>query len=178
MTSILTFTLRPLKKDDASSIAFNANNRKIWEGVRDVIPYPYSEKDAEFFIEYALGAQREIINAIDINGKAVGVIGLHLKEDVFKLNGEIGYWIGVDYQGKGIISKAIDQIVNLAFNEYKLLRVYAEVFSNNPASARVLEKNGFNQEARLKSAVIKDNQIIDLLIFSKINANIDKNPYR
>jgi RimJ/RimL family protein N-acetyltransferase len=178
MSNNLSFTLRPFTKDDVESIAYNANNRKIWEGVRDIIPYPYSENDAEIFIEYAMSAQKEIVKAIDVDGKAVGVIGLHLKEDVFKLNAEIGYWIGVDYQGKGIVTKAIAQIVSLVFNEHKLLRVYAEVFSNNSASARVLIKNGFIPETRLKDAVVKDNQIVDLLIFSKINSNFNKKIYR
>lgn len=170
---MLPFSLRPFNPSDSHSLAFHANNREVWLGVRDIFPFPYTEEDAKSFIEYAISTQTEIILAIDVNGKAVGAIGLHLKDDVFKLNGEIGYWLGAGLHGKGIATNAVAQMVDLAFNEYKLLRVYAEVFSNNPASARVLEKNGFEQEARLKKAVIKDGKVLDLHIFSKINPNLE-----
>lgn len=170
---MLPFTLRPFNSSDSQSLAFHANNRDVWLGVRDIFPFPYTEEDAKNFIDYATTTKTEIILAIDVNGKAVGAIGLHLKNDVFKLNGEIGYWLGAGLHGKGIASKAVAQMVDLAFNERKLLRVYAEVFSNNPASARVLEKNGFELEARLKKAVIKNNEIHDLLIFSMINTSWD-----
>lgn len=170
---MLPFSLRPFNPSDSHSLAFHANNREVWLGVRDIFPFPYTEEDAKSFIEYAISTKTEIILAIDVNGKAVGAIGLHLKDDVFKLNGEIGYWLGAGLHGKGIATNAVAQMVDLAFNEYKLLRVYAEVFSNNPASARVLEKNGFEQEARLKKAVIKDGKVLDLHIFSKINPNLE-----
>jgi len=165
----IPFLLRPFEKEDCSSLAHHANSKRIWEGVRDVFPFPYTEKDAVNFIEYAIKTEREIVRAIDVKGQAVGAIGLHLKEGEQRLNGEIGYWIGIEYQGKGIVSKAIAEIVDMAFCEHNLLRVYAKVFSNNPASGRVLEKNGFKLEAKLEKAIIKEGRILDLLIFSKIN---------
>jgi RimJ/RimL family protein N-acetyltransferase len=50
---------------------------------------------------------------------------------------------------------------------FPLRRISAEVFSNNPASARVLEKAGFNVEARLKNPVIKDRKIFDSLLYAR-----------
>lgn len=163
------FSLRKFALSDIESLATHANSRTVWEGVRDIFPHPYSTQDAKNFIEYTLSTKTEIIFAIDINGEAVGAIGLHLKSDVDRLNGEIGYWLGEKYHGKGIATKAVGQIVTVAFNDYKLLRVYADVFSNNPKSARVLEKNGFVLEARFSKAIIKNHQILDLLVYSKIN---------
>jgi RimJ/RimL family protein N-acetyltransferase len=165
------FTLRSFIPSDSQSLAFHANSREVWLGVRDIFPFPYTEQHAQNFIAHAVSTQTEIIRAIDVNGKAVGAIGLHLKNDVQRLNGEIGYWIGVGLHGKGIATQAVAQMVGLAFAEYNLLRVYAEVFSNNPASTRVLEKNGFELEARLKKAVIKNHEVHDLLIYAKINTN-------
>jgi RimJ/RimL family protein N-acetyltransferase len=164
-----SFTLRPFNPSDAKSLAYHANNRKVWEGVRDVFPFPYTEKDADFFIAYALSTQTEKVFAIDVDGKAVGAIGLHFKDDVYKLNGEIGYWLGVQHHGKGIATAAVAEIVQVAFNNYKLLRVYAEVFANNPASARVLEKNGFTHEATFRKSIIKDGKIDDSYVFSRVN---------
>jgi len=166
-----SFTLRPFNLSDSKSLAYHANNRKIWEFVRDVFPHPYTEEDAESFINYSIETKTEIIFAIDVDGSAVGAIGLHLKDDVYKNNGEIGYWIGVEYHGKGIVTQAISQIVDIAFNKYNLLRVYAEVFSNNPASARVLEKNGFTLEATFKKSIYKDGKILDSMIFARLNKN-------
>lgn len=165
------FSLRSFSLSDTGSLALHANSKLIWQGVRDIFPFPYSTDDAVKFIEYALTSETEKIYAIDIDGEAIGAIGLHLKNDVDRLNGEIGYWVGLKYQGLGLATQAVAQIVSIAFNDYKLLRVYADVFSNNPSSARVLEKNGFTLEAKLKKAVIKDSKILDLLIFSKINPN-------
>ena len=106
--------------------------------------------------------------AIDVDGKAIGAAGIVLKDDVYKQNGEIGYWIGQDFWGKGIGTKVVAELTRKAFEEFNLQRVYAEVFEKNYASARVLEKNGFKQEAVLKNAILKDGKTLNLLIYSKL----------
>jgi [ribosomal protein S5]-alanine N-acetyltransferase len=169
MLSDINISIRKFTPADAPSVALHANNRKVWEGVRDIFPHPYSEQDASSFIQFANACETDVIRAIDYNGKAIGAIGLHFKTDVQRLNGEIGYWLGEDFQGKGIATKVVSLIVEMAFEEYNLLRVYAEVFSNNPASVRVLEKNGFTLEARLLKSIVKDNKLLDLLVLSKMN---------
>lgn len=98
------FSIRPFVLNDIDNLAFHANNQLVWEGVRDIFPFPFSKKDAENFIEYALSTKTEIVYAIDIDGEAVGAIGLHLKSDVDRLNGEIGYLLGDDYHVKGIVT--------------------------------------------------------------------------
>jgi [ribosomal protein S5]-alanine N-acetyltransferase len=163
------FRLRNFAATDAQSIALNANHFEIWKGVRDIFPFPYSLSDAEDFIAYANSTLTERIFAIDVEGKAVGAIGLHFKNDIYRYCGEVGYWIGPDFKGRGITTGAVGQIVSMAFEDYNLLRLYAEVFENNVASARVLEKNGFSLEAKFNSAIYKDNCVQNLLVFSKIN---------
>ena len=171
MSQPINFTLRQFQLADIQGLTFHANSRKVWEGVRDIFPFPYTELDATSFIHYALTTENEFIQAIDVDGHAIGAIGIHFKTDVYKLNGEIGYWLGVEFQGKGIATKAVAQMVDIAFSKYNLIRVYAEVFSNNPVSARVLEKNEFVLEARLKNAIYKDNQMLDSLIYARLNPN-------
>ena len=166
---MISFTLRPFCAADKHSLALHANNHKVWLGVRDIFPYPYSVTDAEAFIGYAMQAKSEKIFAIDINGEAIGAAGLHLKDDVLRLNGEIGYWLGEKFHNKGIATGVVAELVKMAFNEHGLLRVYAEVFSNNSASGRVLEKNGFELEAQLKNAVVKNSEILDMYIYSRLN---------
>lgn len=161
-------TLRPFELSDCDSIAHHANNRLIWENLRDRFPHPYTKMDALMFIEIVSRNNPLTEFAIDVNGTAIGAAGIVLKDDVYKLNGEIGYWIGQDYWGKGIGTMVVAELTRKAFEEFKLERVYAEVFENNFASARVLEKNGFKQEAVLKNAILKDNRILNLLIYSKL----------
>jgi RimJ/RimL family protein N-acetyltransferase len=163
------FRLRNFAATDAQSIAQNANHFEIWKGVRDIFPFPYTLSDAESFIAYANSTLTERIFAIEVDGSAVGAIGLHFKNDIYRYCGEVGYWIGPNFKGRGITTGAVGQIVSMAFKDYNLLRLYAEVFENNIASARVLEKNGFSLEAKFNSAIYKDNCVQNLLVFSKTN---------
>lgn len=151
--------IRPLLIADKTQMAQLANNKKIWDNVRDYFPHPYSEKDAEAFIT---SQNKEVHTgnfAIECNGNFSGVIGLILQKDVYRKSAEIGYWIGEPFWGKGIATKAIELIVKYAFEELKLIRVYAGVFEYNTASMKVLEKNGFQKEGVSKNAVFKNDKI-------------------
>jgi RimJ/RimL family protein N-acetyltransferase len=55
----------------------------------------------------------------------------------------LGYWLGEDFWGRGIMTEAVAAFIDFCFENFPLRRVSAEVFANNPASARVLEKAGF-----------------------------------
>jgi len=165
-------TLRPFQLSDYKSIAAHANNRLIWENLRDRFPYPYSEEDAMQFIHLVTTYSPSTEFAIDFNGEAIGAAGIILKDDVYVGNGEIGYWIGQDYWGKGIGTNVVADLLRIAFDELNLYRIYAEVFDKNPASARVLEKNGLIKEATLKNAIIKDGVRQNLSIYSIINPKL------
>ena len=164
--------LRPFQLSDYKSIALNANNRLIWANLRDRFPYPYSEEDALQFIKMVTAYSPSTEFAVDFNGEAIGAAGNILKDDVYSGSGEIGYWIGQEYWGKGIGTKIVAELLRIAFDDFKLYRVYAEVFDNNTASACVLEKNGFKKEATLKNAIIKDGVRQNLSIYSIINPRL------
>ncbi len=165
-----SFILRKFDASDATSIAYHANHFESWVNLKDVFPYPYTIGNAEDFIQMAQGSSNTIY-AIEVQGKAIGAIGMHMKDDVFKYSGEVGYWIGPDFQIKGIITKALACMVKEAFEKYNLLRLYAKVFEGNEASGRVLEKVGFSLTARLEKAVYKNRQVKNLLVYSIINSN-------
>ena len=65
------------------------------------------------------------------------------------------------------MSEAVRLVTTFAFGELRLMRVYAYVFPPNKASARVLEKNGFKYEGRLRKAVVKDGKARDDLLYAK-----------
>jgi RimJ/RimL family protein N-acetyltransferase len=77
----------------------------------------------------------------------------------------LGYWLGEDFWGRGIMTEAVAALTDFSFRNFPLRRISAEVFANNPASARVLEKAGFIFEACLKNNVIKDGEILDSLVY-------------
>ena len=123
-------------------------------------------EDAKNFIAFATKDEPIHIFAIEIDGKAVGGIGIHPQADIMKKNAELGYWLGEKYWGKGIISKAIREIIPWAFNTYDITRIYARPFGSNMASQKVLEKAGFVLEARIKENIFKNGAYLDELIYA------------
>ncbi|MGL6297727.1 MAG: GNAT family N-acetyltransferase, partial [Methanobacteriaceae archaeon] len=174
-------------------------------------PYPYTIDDAREFINSSINnindnntsnnannsdnldntntdkLDKSIVLAIDVNGNAVGCIGLTFKEDIHIKTAELGYWLGEDFWSNGIISKSVKELANWAFNgfnsiktnnmdvfgftkysEYKIARIYAEPFSNNIGSQKALEKAGFVFEGTLRNNVYKNGELLDSCIYSLI----------
>lgn len=153
--------LRPLLKEDKEAMAHLLNNKKVWDNLRDVIPFPYTERDASFFISRALQATDHITFAITYEDTFVGVIGLIPQQDVYRKSMELGYWIGEPYWNKGIATAAVQLIVHYAFATMDINRVFSGVFEYNTASMKVLEKCGFVKEGVAKKAVVKNNRLWD-----------------
>ena len=161
-------TLRGWRLDDAPSLAANANNRNVWLTLRDRMPHPYTLADAEAYVRQRLDEPDRLIFCIDLDGQAVGGIGLHPGDDVNRLTAELGYWLAEQLWGRGIMTAAVGAIVEHGFDQLPLERIEAYVYANNPASARVLEKTGFTFEGRLRRSVIKDGRVLDSLLFARL----------
>ena len=160
-------TIRPWRLDDAESVARHANSRKIWLAVRDVFPHPYTIQEAHEFLHQATNEQPEMKFCIDIEGAAVGGIGVHPGQDVYRHTATLGYWLGEQFWGHGIMTEAVSAVTNFCFGKFPLRRISAEVFANNPGSARVLEKASFKFEGRLRNNVFKDGQVLDSLLYAR-----------
>ena len=159
--------LRLWSIQDAHSLAKHANNEKIAANLRDGFPHPYTEVDAKNWLKNAI-IDKNLLLAIEVNGEAVGGIGVIYKEDVYRKSAEIGYWLSESYWNKGIISEAIKILTEYTFANSDIVRFYAGIFDNNPASAQVLQKAGFFKEAVHKNAVIKKGVLMDEIIFAKL----------
>ena len=160
-------TIREHRQDDAESLAKHANNHRVWLGLRDLFPHPYSIDDAHKFLRVAMTEQPTTKFCIEIEGSAAGGIGIRLGEDVHRHVAEFGYWLGEEFWGRGIMTEAVSEFVNYCFKKFPLHRIYAEAYANNLASARVLEKAGFVLEGRLRKNVVKDGKVLDSLLFAK-----------
>lgn len=171
--------LRPFMEGDETSISKNASNVAIWNNVRDRFPHPYTIDDAIAWIQICSHSEKPNQLAIVFNDEVIGGIGIVVGNDIEKISAEIGYWLAEMHWNKGIISDALSTFLIYVFtNFHSINRVFASVFPYNIASIKVLERTGFRQEAILKGAVIKNNQIYDSIIYAfnrpdweKLNSN-------
>jgi ribosomal-protein-alanine N-acetyltransferase len=158
--------VRGLQYDDAPYLAVYVNNRKVWLNLRDAFPHPYKLADAEDFITRIKSQKPESAFAIVRDKKAIGAIGFKIGTDVERVSAEIGYWIGEQFWGQGIMTEVVHALTGYIIQMYKLTRVFAVPFDWNIASHRVLEKAGFQLEGRMRRSVIKDGKVIDQLLYA------------
>ena len=163
-------TLRPWRVGDESSLVTNANNRRVWRNLSR-LPHPYTRADADAWITRATIQSPPTDFAIEVDGSAVGGIGVEIGRDVFYRSAEVGYWLGEAYWGRGIATEALRAVTEYAFVTFDLCRLQAGVFEWNPASMRVLEKAGYTLEARHKKNVTKDGETIDRLLYALIRTD-------
>ena len=164
----LNIVLREMNDSDAESIAKHANNKKVFDNLRDFFPYPYTVQDALKFIEGCNKQIQKTVFGISVNDEIAGTIGCGIFKDVSRMTAEMGYWIGEAYWGKGIVSKCIEVFTNYMFSNFNIIRIQAPVFEFNKPSMRVLEKNGFYLESVMKQSAIKNEKIIDMLLYVKL----------
>ncbi len=162
----MEFKLRKWQPEDVESLVKYANNSKIAKNLTNQFPHPYRKEDAIKFIQMTLSQQPTTIFAIEINGEAAGSIGLHPQTDVHLKNAELGYFLGEPYWGKGIMTKAIRQMVDYGFKTFEITRIFARPFGTNFGSQRVLEKAGFVLEGRFEKILFKNGEYLDDLIYA------------
>lgn len=167
----MNIQLRPWSPDDLDRLVQLANNPNIAANVRDRFPHPYTREVGMAWIESQRNKQPFSSFAIEVDGQFAGGIGVEAKEDIYRCSMELGYWLGEPYWGKGIATKAIDQLCTYVWNTFpEVVRLYAEVFAHNKGSMRALEKNGFILESIRKKAAIKNGVILDDYVWVKLRA--------
>jgi len=158
-------TLRPWEVSDLKNLLKYANNLKIAQNMTNAFPHPYSKEAGKKFIAMANSKIPVSIFAICINNQAIGGIGVHPQQDIHEKCAELGYWLAEPFWGKGIVSKAVLQMIDFAFQNFDIVRLYARPFSSNIGSQKVLEKCGFKHEATLKKSIYKNGVYLDELIY-------------
>jgi len=113
-----------------------------------------SVKDTRNYIQYCLYSYtscKSIDFVIFFNDEIVGLTSLHQINNNLK-KAEVGYWIGTDYQGRGIVTKAVKGLITYAFNELELKKIEIRTASDNLNSQRVPERLNFKKEGKLPRA--------------------------
>lgn len=160
--------LRAYTLEDAKSLKNLANDYEVSKNLRDTFPYPYLESDAIRYLQFVtkLPPDKGIEYAIIVDGIFAGAIGVTFFSDIYKKNGEIGYWLGRPFWNQGIVSRAIAMLVEYTFENYPIHKITAEVFATNIGSQRALEKNRFILEGICKDHVYKENVFHDVYLYA------------
>jgi len=133
-----------------------------------MFPHPHTAIDAEEWFAYVASMPEPTHWAIELDGHAVGGIGLELGEGVSCRSADFGYWLGEPYWGRGIMSAVASTVAPWAMTHFQLTRLESAVFAWNPASMWVLEHCGFQREGISRASVYKDGQVIDRVVYALV----------
>lgn len=134
--------------------------------LRDRFPHPYTPADAAAYIDRVAGQTPVTSFGIVIGDMVIGGITLRRGDDIERENAEVGYWIGREYWGRGIITEALLGVTGYAFAMLRLRRVFAVPFTRNVASIRALEKAGYTREGTMRHGAVKDGELLDQALFA------------
>lgn len=133
------------------------------------IPYPYTDKDFDDFLALVERRTQEQgeghISAIRTHkGYLIG--GLGFDGLILGHRADIAYWLAKPYWNQGIMTVAVQAACMFAFDRWSLVRITAAIFTGNTASARVLEKCGFQLEGLLRKHHLKEGRYIDANLYA------------
>ncbi|MDE7300680.1 MAG: GNAT family N-acetyltransferase, partial [Clostridia bacterium] len=162
------------KMSDAEALAHLLNDKRILDNLRDGLPYPYTTADALFFINQYISADKNsnFCYAIVYNDQVAGSIGIFRQGNIHFRTAELGYYIGVEYWGKGIMTEAVRLACKRVFDNTDIVRIYAEPFAENTGSCRVLEKNGFVLEGIMRKNAYKNGNFRDMKLYALVKDNL------
>lgn len=132
------------------------------------MPHPYEDGMAEEWIggldpEFEHGEGATFAITLRETGELIGAIGLTIHPH--DRHAEMGYWLGVPYWNRGYMTEAARAILQFAFENLKLNRVYASHFTRNPASGRVMQKIGMMYEGTLREHFMRWTEPEDLVYY-------------
>jgi RimJ/RimL family protein N-acetyltransferase len=161
--------LRPWQPGDEGALAQLANNRSIWRNLTDQFPHPYRHEDAVTWIRQSVRRPDDCRHlAVIHDGQLVGGVGFNRLGDLRTMTAEIGYWVGEPFWGRGFATEALNLLSDVALLDYDFVRLQATVLGWNPASCRVLEKAGYEPEARLRRQGFKDGEVTDIWMYARL----------
>jgi len=137
---------------DIPKIIEYAGNKKVAENTLN-IPHPYGENDAVFWVNsanYGFATKTQFTFGLRLKTTNEFIGGMGLKIDKKFSRATLGYWIGEPFWNKGYVTEAVGAILKFGFQELNLNKIYATHLVENPASGKVMIKNGMIKEGELK----------------------------
>jgi len=166
--------LRDITAKDAKDLVNQINNINVSKWLL-VVPYPYTMKDAKWYINKCRKKKKKPITSysfsIELKAKheIIGGMGIS-KIDYEQGTADIDYWIGEDYWRQGYASEGVRRLINYSFNTLKLRRLTIPPFATNRGSNGLAKSLGFTYEGKLRqvakckaTAKIHDENVWGLL---------------
>ncbi|MGL4550367.1 MAG: GNAT family N-acetyltransferase [Gemmataceae bacterium] len=160
--------LRPWRADDLEALVRLADDPRVAANLRDRFPSPYTRADGERWLGIAAALPDGEALAVEAGGALAGGIGLVPGDDIERVAGEVGYWLGVPFWGRGVATAAVRAYSAGALEAFGLERLFAKVFADHAASCRVLEKAGYTREGVLRRAAVKAGVVHDLAVYARL----------
>ena len=135
----------------------------------DRLPYPYTEADADWWLGMVAenDGKEGVWRSIWADAQLIGSISVERKDEGGQAIGEIGYMILTPFWSQGIGTESVRQICEIAFRELELQQIVGNIFPENVASARVLEKNGFQLNGTMTGSIVKNGSLLDVKVYIK-----------
>ena len=146
------YLIRAWRPEDAESLSTHLDNPNVTGQLLARHPRPYTVERARAWIDLCAIEADPVNFAITDKQDAIGGVSLYLQRGARGRSAEIGFWVAEPFWGKGVASVAVGAFVDYAFTQFDLARLYANVFSGNGASVRVLEKIGLVYEGTMARA--------------------------
>lgn len=162
-------SLKPTEVADAEPlfdlVAQNRAYLKTWLPWVDAMATANDERQ---FIEGMLTKQAQgdvFLATIIVDGEVAGVIDIH---NISALNhrGEIGYWLGQAFTGRGVMTKSLERLEEIAFTELDLHKIQLGAMVANKASRAVAERRQYHLDATLPENILVNEQYHDEVIYS------------
>jgi len=160
--------IRALTHDDAPTVfALIDVNREHLRPWMPWEPMTKSPADTRAFIERSREAEHDVEgNGIWVDGVFAGSIGMRI--DPLNDVGEIGYWLGSAFEGRGLITRSARRLIEHGFGERGLNRIEIKAAPTNSRSRAVPERLGFRREAVLREASRTIGGYLDLVVYSML----------
>jgi ribosomal-protein-alanine N-acetyltransferase len=162
--------LRPYRLTDAEALQAVADDPEVARWMTAMFPYPYTHADAEAWIALAAADAPPKHFVIEAGGAFAGAVGIVPQAGEHAGCAVFGYWLGRRFWGRGLATDAARTVAAYALSEARgLRRLEATVFAPNAASARLLEKSGFQLEGRRHAAYVqRDGSVCDGLLYGRL----------
>jgi RimJ/RimL family protein N-acetyltransferase len=162
--------LSEFRSSDKPALVQHLNDPDIYDRTLR-IPFPYTDAAADEWLalvaKFTAQQGRPVQLAIrSADDALIGGCGFDDFQVGKSHRAEVGYWLAKPFWGRGIMTAVVQRVCRHAFEEFGLVKITAHVFSHNPASARVLEKCGFQEEGFLRKHFLKDGQFLDARLFA------------
>lgn len=166
--------LRPWRESDAAELYQYAKSPEV--GPAAGWPVHTSVENSKEIIREVLSAPETYAVVLKETGKPVGSVGIITGDEsnvsLKEREGEIGYWIGVPYWGKGLIPEAVEKLLCRCFEDLDYTGVWCCYYDGNFKSKRVQEKCGFHYhhtKAKSQSLPMEENRTEHVTYLSREN---------